>query len=147
LEDRKRESKRTGSGTTGVTVHRKSAKRSEKLEKVASKDKDDSKSKRKSQKRKSSMKDSKEDKDGEKIKVHLNSDSTVPKRIELTATTDAHGVCQKCQRHFKIDKSESSAYSLYVVTSAGERKLDDSEFPLSLFKNKKEDPKFIYKKS
>jgi len=155
LEEKRRESKRTGSGTTGVTVHRKSAKRSEKLEKTSKdkekekeKDKEDSKSKRKSQKRKSSMKDSKEDKDGEKIKVHLNSDSTVPKRIELTATTDAHGVCQKCQRHFKIDKSESSAYNLYIITSAGERKLDDSEFPLSLFKNsKKEDPKFIYKKS
>jgi len=104
---------------------------------------------RKSQKRSNSIKESKEEQD--KIKVHLNSDSTVAKRITVDANTDAVGLCQKCQRQFKIEKAEVASYAIFVLYAGGtEKKLEDTELPVQILNNlkkeKKEEAKFIYKK-
>jgi len=130
-----------------LPTQRKSSKRSDK----SVSEKPDSKgiTRPKSQKRNNSLKEGK-DQEQEKIKVHLNSDSTVPKRIAIDPNTDASGLCQKCQRQFKIEKGEATLYSIFVVHGGGEKKLEDGELPSQIMNNikkeKKEEPKFIYKK-
>jgi hypothetical protein len=83
----------------------------------------------------------------EKIKIHLNSENNIAKRIAIEPTIDTTTLSQKCYKQFKIDKAESSAYALYIIQNGTCKKLQDNELPYQILNStKKDDVQLVYKK-
>jgi len=83
----------------------------------------------------------------EKIKIHLNSENNIAKRIAIEPTIDTTTLSQKCYKQFKIDKAESSAYALYIIQNGTCKKLQDNELPYQILNStKKDDIQLVYKK-